>query len=121
MRFAFYERVGGVSFGHNQIRRELAQLVREKQLREIETAVAELKKEPDLGDEDPSRLFANIDFKEEHLEHFSIDNTGVTFHFDYSFPHVVQALQPDGEFKFTWAEIAKFVKPDSPFAGFLVK
>lgn len=35
------------------------------------------------------------------LSQFSTTNEGITFHYDAGFPHVIQALEPDGEFAVT--------------------
>lgn len=55
-------------------------------------------------------------FTTDHLKNFSINARGVTFHYDYEFPHVIRALQPVGQFFLSWAEIAEYVDPKSPLA-----
>lgn len=42
------------------------------------------------------------------LASFSITSTGVVFHHDFGFPHVAQALEPDGDVSVTWRELAPF-------------
>lgn len=49
----------------------------------------------------------------ENLAGFFITEKGVTFVYDYGFPHVMQALQPDGNYEFTFAEIKPFVASGS--------
>ncbi|MCO6511932.1 MAG: hypothetical protein J5I65_14195 [Aridibacter famidurans] len=44
------------------------------------------------------------------IDEFSVSDEGVTFHFDYGFPHVIQALQPNGDYSFTWEEIGPYLK-----------
>jgi len=39
------------------------------------------------------------------LAAFSTTNEGITFHYDPGFPHVIQALEPDGDFKVTIDEL----------------
>ena len=41
---------------------------------------------------------------------------GVAFDYDYGFPHVIKALEPDGELRFSWDEIKRFIKPGSLLA-----
>lgn len=53
------------------------------------------------------------------LEEFSVTDRGVTFHYDYGFPHVIRALEPDGKFSFSWAEIKPFIKPGGLLARFV--
>ena len=35
----------------------------------------------------------------------------MTFKYDYGFPHVIQALQPEGKFFFTWEQLRPFLVP----------
>lgn len=100
---------------------DLVSVIKKKLQAEIEARVKELKADPESKDVDPSELFAETDFTMEDLEEFSINETGVTFIYDYGFPHVIKALEPDGRFKFSWSEIKKFVKPKGPFEKFLRK
>jgi hypothetical protein len=39
------------------------------------------------------------------LESFSTTPDGITFHYDPGFPHVIQALEPDGEFKVAFEDL----------------
>lgn len=85
---------------------------------EIARSVAEIKKdEPDL--EDPKGMFESSDFTVENLDTFSVNDRGVTFLYDYGFPHVALALQPPGEYFFTWKELKRHVKPAGLFGKFV--
>lgn len=99
----------------------LAALVKEKFIAEIGERIKELKADPENRDEDPAQLFENKDFTAADLEEFSIDEKGVTFIYDYGFPHVIKAYEPDGRFHFTWKEVSRHIKPDGPFAQFIVR
>ncbi|HUF04494.1 MAG TPA: hypothetical protein VMM38_10000 [Aridibacter sp.] len=44
------------------------------------------------------------------LDEYSVSDEGVKFHFDYGFPHAVQALQPVGDYSISWEEISPFLK-----------
>lgn len=99
----------------------LASTVRNKQKLEIESAIAEIKKDPDASDVDPSQLFQGARFTIKDLQEFSIDDNGVVFIYDYNFPHVMKALQPDGRFTFSWHELRRFIKPKGPFEKFIIK
>jgi hypothetical protein len=99
----------------------LVDLILKKQKAEIDEAIVEIKKDPDVKDTDPAELFGEEKFKTENLDHFAIDDSGVTFIYDYGFPHVIQALEPGGRYKFTWSEIAKFVKTPGPLEHFISK
>ena len=91
----------------------LVAMVNKAQKKEIDKAIADIKKNPEAGESDPADLFSNADFKTEDLDWFAISNSGVTFKYDYEFPHVIQALQPNGEFFFTWKQLKPYIKPGS--------
>lgn len=55
------------------------------------------------------------------LEEFSIDDNGVTFKFDYGYPHAVKALEPPGLYFFSWDEMRPHVRPDRQFGRFVRK
>ena len=69
--------------------------------------------------EDPSILFESADFEVGNLNRFSISDKGVTFIYDYGFPHAIQALQPDGRYFFTWKDIKGHVKTAGLFGRFV--
>ena len=52
----------------------------------------------------------------DQVEEFFVDDFGVTFKFDYAFPRVSQALQPEGEYFFSWKEIKPFLREYSSLA-----
>lgn len=90
----------------------LAAMCRKAQRDEIKASLAEIKKEsPD--ETDPESLFRDADFKVSDLKEFSVNDQGVTFHYDYGFPHVILALQPDGQYFFNWHELKPFIRPGS--------
>src|SRR5260221_11970246 len=47
----------------------------------------------------------------ENLNELSVSDKGVTFLYDAGFPHVIRALQPNGEYFFTYAELRSYIKP----------
>lgn len=84
---------------------------------EIKTETARIKKdEPDF---DPSEYFNNAKFTTDNLWAFTVSDTGLTFHYDYGFPHVALALQPDGDFFYKWSELKPFIKKDGLFGVFV--
>jgi hypothetical protein len=94
----------------------LAAMVRKAQKKEVDNAITELKKDPEFKDEDPADLFKDKDFRRKDLEGFSVNEKGVTFKYDYGFPHVIQAVQPDGTFFFTWQQLRPFLVSGSLLA-----
>lgn len=95
---------------------KLAPLVRAKQKAEVAKATEEMKKDPDAG---PEQLFAETKFDVEDFGEFAVDAKGVSFLYDYGFPHVLEALQPDGRYHFSWAELKPFIKADGLLARFV--
>lgn len=95
----------------------LAAKVEKSQEAEIKKGIAVMKKEsPDI--ENPADYFSNTDYTTENLNDFSVSDKGVTFRFDYEFAHVMLALQPEGRFFFSWAQLKPFIKRDGLLARF---
>jgi len=95
---------------------KLVPLVKKKQRAEITAATKEMKSDPDAK---PEELFSETNFTVEDFKDFAIDATGVTFMYDYGFPHVLQALQPEGKYHFAWAELKPFIRSDGLLARFV--
>jgi hypothetical protein len=88
------------------------------QEKEVKQAIIRIKKdEPDF--EDPATLFGSTDYEAENLNEFSVSDKGVTFIYDYGFPHVALALQPNGRYFFSWRELKPFIKPAGLFGRFV--
>lgn len=85
---------------------------------EEKRAIANLQKE---SPEDVSSLReALAEYKNpiSTLDNFTIGNDGVTFIYDYGFPHVIEALEPEGRYKFSWQQIKPYIKPGGALAKF---
>jgi hypothetical protein len=95
----------------------LAAMIRKAQEKEIAEAIEVIKKDPDIKETDPESLFADANYTAADLKEFAVSDKGVTFIYDYGFPHVIEALQPDGKYFFSWAELKPFIKP----AGLLTR
>ena len=89
----------------------LLALVKRAKEKEVAQAIVDIKKDKENNEEHPEDLFKeSYQYHPVKLDEFSIADDGVTFHYDYGFPHVILALQPDGQFKFTWAQLRPFIK-----------
>ena len=87
----------------------LTAMCKKAQQAEIKKAIIDIKKEtPD--EENPADLFKESNFTVKNLDEFLVNDKGVTFIYDYGFPHVILALQPDGQYFFTWAQLKPFIK-----------
>src|SRR5436190_15103504 len=84
---------------------------------EIRAAKKKINKEN--SDMDAEELFDGKKFDVGSLNEYSVNKSGVTFYYDYGFPHVIEALKPGGEIKFSWTEIKPYIKPDGLLAVFI--
>lgn len=96
----------------------LAATVKEAQQEEIKTATEEYKKDPETADFDGAEYFRDADFTVKNLDEFTVSDKGVTFIYNYGFPHVVLALEPEGRFFYSWAELKPFIRRDGLLARF---
>jgi hypothetical protein len=67
-----------------------------------------------LGDE-----LREAKFGVENLDNFSVNNTGVTFLYDFGFPHVIKALEPSGRYFFGYERLKAHIKPDGLLGVFI--
>ena len=87
----------------------------------IANEAAAIKEDPEVGealkdqrgayDEDIQPRAGKLDFDD--ISGFFITEKGVTFVYDYGFPHVMLALEPSGRYEFTFAELKPFVASGS--------
>lgn len=97
----------------------LAAVVRKNQAAEIVKANQEYKQDPESADFDGNEYFDAAKFGVNELNEFSVSDAGVTFKYDYGFPHAVLALQPDGTYFYKWAQIKRFIKPGGLLGKFV--
>ena len=62
---------------------------------------------------------SGLSFNVADLDNFEVGDKGVTFLYDAGFPHVIQALQPDGRYFITYAQLAPYIRRDGPLGVFL--
>lgn len=96
----------------------LAAKIKLMQRAEIRKARDDYKKDPETADFDGAEYFGSADFTVKNLEEFSVSDDGITFIYDYGFPHVVLALQPDGRYLLSWTELKPYIKPGGLLAKF---
>jgi hypothetical protein len=93
--------------------------IRAMQKDEIIEAIKVIKEDPDYNDLNTDELFQNKDFKVADFEGFLLNDKGVTFVYNYGFRHAILALQPNGTYYFTWAELKPFIKPAGLLGRFI--
>lgn len=86
---------------------------------EIKNHIAELKKEYPDDYRSAQEMLAGKKYTISELDEFSIDDRGVTFIYEYQFPHAVKALEPAGRYFFTWAELKPLIKPGGLLGRFV--
>jgi hypothetical protein len=97
---------------------ELAAMIKKAQKAEMKKAQADYKKDPDSADFDAGEYFNNADFKADNLWAFTVGDKGITFRYNYEFPHVALALQPVGDYFYNWSQLKPYIKTDGLFARF---
>ncbi len=100
----------------------LAALVDKKLGAEKRKIIKQVDADKDETQESKDSLKEQIDglkFTTESFNEFRVGSKGVTILYDAGFPHVIQALQPDGEYFFTYAELKPFLKPDGLLGKFV--
>ncbi len=93
--------------------------IEKAQKKELADHIKNLQKEYPEDYATAQDLFRNKKFTTNTLDEYSIDEKGVTFIFDYGFPHAIKALEPDGKYFFTWQEMKPFIKTQSFFGKFI--
>jgi hypothetical protein len=88
------------------------------EVKELVKVVAE-EKDSDADQKSAVRDQLNqLEFKLENLGDFAVSDKGVTFLYDAGFPHVIRALQPNGRFFFSFAELRPYIKSNGPLGVF---
>jgi hypothetical protein len=92
---------------------KLAAMVDKKLQAEIKETLDEVAQDKDYGAEEKTsihEMFEPLKIEVKDLDNFSISDKGITFLYDAGFPHVAQALQPVGEYFFSYAELSSYLK-----------
>jgi hypothetical protein len=99
----------------------LAQMANQKLKVETRERIKELAADKDTDADQKGSLkdqLEQLTFTVENLDEFSASDKGVTFLYDAGFPHVIQALQPDGRYFFSHAELRPYIKRNGPLGIF---
>ena len=87
----------------------IAQSIDKQMQQNIRQKIAEVRQqEPDLGLD----VFANHHFQPKNLENLTIGKTGVTFHYNFEFPHVIKAAEPSGDYLIPYSQLTRYIRPD---------
>jgi hypothetical protein len=86
---------------------KVADSINQSMQKRIQTAIAKNANQ----DTDLKSRLSGKQFQVENLNTFVIGEKGITFIYDFDFPHVIQALAPDGKFFLSYTELQPFLKP----------
>ena len=87
----------------------IAQTIEPMMQQEILKKIAEFRKE----DADINQsLFAKHHFQPKNVEDFTIGKTGVTFLYNFDFPHVIKAAEPSGAYLIPYSKLRRYIRPD---------
>jgi len=98
---------------------ELVRQLNERLQEAMKLAISEAKKDSAEDGAMVTEMLAEKKFETEHLSHFTASEKGVTFYYDYGFPHVALALEPNGEFFLSYADLKSFIRPDGLLGKFV--
>jgi hypothetical protein len=87
--------------------KKVADTINQSMQKRIQTAIAQNANQ----DTDLKSRLSGKQFQVENLNTFVIGEKGITFIYDFDFPHVIQALAPDGKFFLSYPELQPSVKP----------
>jgi hypothetical protein len=88
----------------------LVAMIRKDQQKEVAEAIKTIRNDPEIEETDPAELFEGKQFQIKDLDGFSVDGSGVTFTYEYGFPHVIKALEPEGAFTYSWNRLQPYIK-----------
>jgi hypothetical protein len=66
-----------------------------------------------LGWNDTTRT-VRLEGNDPRFYDFSLTPFGLTLYYDFGFPHVIQALQPESDYLFPYADLSAWLKPKGP-------
>ena len=98
---------------------QLVKLLDNELQKTMKQAIAEAGKQNAEDGKELTEILGERKFVAEELTHFSVSNRGVTFYYDYGFPHVARALEPNSEFFLPFAKLREFIKRDGSLGRFV--
>jgi hypothetical protein len=83
---------------------------------------AEIRRAIAKADPDAKSVIAELTaqrFQIQNLNDFSVSDRGVTFLYDFGFPHVAKALEPPGRYFLSYKQLKPYIKQDGALGLFL--
>ena len=98
----------------------LAGMANEKLRAEVAELVKVVEQDRELTDKEGLKgELTGLAFGAEHLDKFMVGEAGLTFLYDAGFPHVIQAIQPEGRYFFSYSQLAPYVRREGPLGVFI--
>lgn len=98
---------------------QLRKLLKAKMEKEVQDTFKEFEKSPEELTDVKERLKGPYVPSQKLLDNFTVSDKGLMFAQDWEFPHVIQALQPDGQYFFTFAELKPLINVNGPLGRFV--
>jgi hypothetical protein len=87
----------------------IAQIIEPMMQQEIRQKIAEFQKDDtDIND----NLFSEHHFQTKNIEDFMIGKIGVTFLYNFYFPHAIKAAEPSGAYLIPYSNLTRFIRRD---------
>lgn len=98
---------------------KLQELLKARMTKEIKDSFQEFSKSPDELSAIKEQLPQTVEVPKELLDNFTVSDEGLTFNHDWGFPHVCEALQPDGKYLFSYKELSGIIDRNGPLGQFI--
>jgi hypothetical protein len=87
----------------------IAKIIEPMMQQEILQKIAEFQKEdPDIN----KNHFSKHHFQTKNVEDFIIGKTGVTFLYNFDFPHAIKAAEPSGAYLIPYSKLTRYIRRD---------
>jgi hypothetical protein len=87
----------------------IAQIIEPMMQQEILKKISEFQKEDSDINED---LFSKHHFQMKNVDDFIIGKKGVTFLYNFDFPHVIKAAEPSGAYLIPYSKLTPYIRQD---------
>lgn len=101
------------------LRGKLAAAIDVKMQAAIKEAAKTMREDTENADLDESEVYGKYKFTTRATNNFYVTRKGVTFVYQYNFPHAVKALEPANEYTMTWKELKPFIRRDGLLTSFV--
>lgn len=114
-------KTGTVIYAHHLFKTEalgqVARLVDQAMQAEIQKKMAEVKQA--YGEEIDLKIYAAHQFRVKDLNHFTITDRGILFHYEFGFPHVLKAAEPQDSYLLSYEQLKPYIRPNGILTAML--